>query len=305
MRMLARAALVAALAAGLMAGLARAAAAQAARLKFLAAVYADDKGVGLKRPEGVACGADGLVVVGDTGNGRLLRFTYRDRTVSGGGEIRIPEIAAPSRLQLGSKGQIYVLDSTRHRIVRLSPDGGFAGALSFEGAPPPDTIVPKSFVIGAADRVYVLDVFAGRVLVADAEGRFERALALPADAGFITDLTVDTGGSLILLDSIRRRLYAAAAGEDTFAPLGRELTASLVTAPTFLAFDRGLIFILEGRGSRVVTVGRDGSFLSAQLARGWTEGLLNYPSQMCVNDRDEVFVADRENSRIQVFALAR
>lgn len=301
MRTFALATLVAALAAGLT----RPAAAQAARLRFLAAVYADDKGVGLARPEGVACGADGLLVVGDTGNGRLLRFTYRDRTVSGGGEIRIPELAAPSRVQLGSKGQIYVLDSTRRRIVRLSPDGTFVGVLSFDGAPPPETVVPKSFAVGAADRVYVLDAFAGRVLVVDAEGRFERALALPADAGFITDLTVDTGGSLVLLDSIRRRLYAVAAGEGTFGPLGRDLTASLPTAPTSLTFDRGLIFILEGRGSRVVTVGRDGSFLSAQLARGWTEGLLNYPSQMCVNDRNEVFVADRENSRIQVFALAR
>jgi hypothetical protein len=301
MRTLTLAALVAALAAGFPGP----AAAQPARLRFLASVYADDKGVGLQRPEGVACGADGLVVVSDTGRGRLLRFTYRDRTVSGGGEIRIPELAAPSRLHLGSKGQIYVLDSIRHRIVRLSPDGAFAGALSFDGAPPPETIVPKSFAIDAADRVYVLDAFGGRVLVADAEGRFERALALPADAGFVTDLAVDTGGSLVLLDSIRRRLYAAAAGEGAFGPLGRDLTASLATAPTALTIDRGLIFILEGRGSRVVTVGRDGSFLSAQLARGWTEGLLNYPSQMCVNDRSEVFVADRDNSRIQVFALAR
>ena len=48
------------------------------RLKFLSAIYSDDKGAGMSLPEGVACGASGQVVVGDTGNDRLLRFTYGD-----------------------------------------------------------------------------------------------------------------------------------------------------------------------------------------------------------------------------------
>jgi len=26
---------------------------------------------------------------------------------------------------------------------------------------------------------------------------------------------------------------------------------------------------------------------------------------MCINDKDEVFIADRDNSRVQVFRLAR
>ncbi len=47
------------------------------RLKSLAAIYVDDKGAALNLPEGVACDASGQVVVGDTGNDRLLRFTFR------------------------------------------------------------------------------------------------------------------------------------------------------------------------------------------------------------------------------------
>jgi hypothetical protein len=42
--------------------------------------------------------------------------------------------------------------------------------------------------------------------------------------------------------------------------------------------------------------------LGGLSARGWKEGLLNYPSQLCVNDRGEIFVADTNNSRIQIFA---
>ena len=54
-------------------------AAETARLRYLASVYADEKGGGLKLPEGVACDDKGQLVIGDTGNDRLLRFTLRGR----------------------------------------------------------------------------------------------------------------------------------------------------------------------------------------------------------------------------------
>ena len=60
----------------------------------------DDQGVGLSLPEGVACGASGDVVVGDTGNDRLVRFSYQDKIVVGGSPIQIPELSAPFRVQL-------------------------------------------------------------------------------------------------------------------------------------------------------------------------------------------------------------
>jgi len=38
---------------------------------------------------------------------------------------------------------------------------------------------------------------------------------------------------------------------------------------------------------------------------GWNEGLLNAPSQMCINGKGQAFIADRGNSRVQVFSLVR
>ena len=55
----------------------------------------------------------------------------------------------------------------------------------------------------------------------------------------------------------------------------------------------------------IVTFGRDGAFVSRQLTGGRDEGFLDYPSQLCVNDKDEAFVADRDNSRVQVFQVIR
>ena len=58
-------------------------------------------------------------------------------------------------------------------------------------------------------------------------------------------------------------------------------------------------------GSGIVILGQDGSFHGRQLSMGWTEGLLYFPSQMCVNDKGEVFIADRGNSRVQIFTLVK
>jgi hypothetical protein len=280
-------------------------AAEGAKLRYLASAYFDDKEAGFKLPEGVACGANGQVVVGDTGNDRLVRFTFQDATVKAGGEVKAPQLSAPARLQLDSKGEIYALDAKQRRIVHLDAEGAFKAVLALDGVPPPSTIVPKSFAIGPADTFYVLDSFSARVLLMSAQGKFQKALALPAGAGFVTDLAVDAAGSLFLLDSIGRRMYAAEKDADAFAQRGGDLSEALATLPTSITASKGLVFVLEGTGGSVVALGRDGSFLSRQLTMGWEEGTLNYPSQMCINDRDEVFIADRDNSRIQVFQLIR
>lgn len=292
-------------AAGLLAGHLHLAAAEAGRLRHLVSVYFDEQGAGLSLPEGVACGANGQVVIGDTGNDRLVRFTFRDKSVSEVRAIRPPQVAAPSRIQLNSKGDIYALDSRQRRIVRLSPEGAFAGILAFTGVPSPSTVVPKSFAIDASDNLYVLDVFSARVLVVDAQGKFARALALPDGARFGTDVAIDAAGSLFLIDSIARRMYSAARDASSFAPLGGDLSESVVTLPTSIAATRGLILVPEGTGGSILAFGRDGSFVSRQLKMGWEEGALNHPSQLCVNDKDEVFIADRDNSRVQIFQLVR
>jgi len=300
-----RVSIAALLAAALILGHLRLTAAETAKFRYLTAVYFDEKGAGLMLPEGVACDAKGQVLISDTGNDRLLRFTFQNKTVSGGSEIKIPEMSAPSTVQLNSKGEIYALTGKERRIVHLSPEGAFKDVLSFDGVPPPATIVPKSFTIDSADNIYLLDVFSARVLVLNPKGEFQRALALPDDTGFVSNLAVDATGSILVVDSINRRILSAGKDATAFAAIGGDLRESLNTLPTGMTAYKGTIFIVEGSGGSIASFGRDGSFLARQLTEGRKEGSLNHPSQICINDKDEVFIADRDNSRIQVFGLIR
>jgi hypothetical protein len=280
-------------------------AAETGKLRHVISVYFDGKGAGLNLPEGIACGANGQLVVGDTGNDRLLRFTFRDKTVSDGTEIKVPQVSAPSRVWLNSKGEIYALDSRLRRVVHLGPGGEFKEALPLGGVPAPTTIVAKDFAIDAADNIYVLDVFSARVLVLNAQGQFQKALLFPDEAGFGSNIAVDATGNILLLDAIKRRMFSAAKDASAFTPLGGDLTQFIATLPSSMTASKGVIFVVEGNGSSIDGFARDGSFLARQLTMGWNEGSLNHPSQICINDKDEVFIADRDNSRIQVFQLIR
>jgi len=274
------------------------------RLRHVASVYVDEKGAGLLNPEGVACGP-GVIVVADTGNNRLLRFTMTDKTLSGGSEIKIAELTTPTRVQVSSKGDIYALDGTRRQIVHLGPDGAFRNVVAFDGAPPPATIVVKSFAMDADGTLYVLDVFSARVLVIGADGQFAKTLPLPKESGFVTDVTVDPLGNVIVLDALKRRLASASKDAAAFTPLGENARASLASMPSSIVASRGVIFVAEGSGGSIATFGQDGAFIARQLTAGWKDGSLDHPGQMCVSETDDVFVADRGNSRIQVFGLTR
>ncbi|TGU71533.1 hypothetical protein E4633_14575 [Geomonas terrae] len=276
----------------------------AERLKQVTAVYLDDKGGALAAPEGIACDTKGGIVVADTGNGRLLKYSFKDAGISGGSEVKVPQLTVPTRLQLDSKGDIYALDGKLRRIAHLKGDGSFVGYLDLHGVPAPDPQI-RSFRVGANDQVYLLDILGRRVLELDPSGNFQRQLPFPAEAGFCSDLALTRGGDLLLLDSLTSVVYAASKGGAEFKPLSKDLK-EYVSFATYLTTDsRGTIFVMDQNGSSLVTLGPDGTYTGRLLALGWKEGQLYYPAQICVSDGGLLGIADRNNSRAQFFELIK
>jgi hypothetical protein len=276
-----------------------------ARLRHLTSIYFDEKGAGIKNPEGVACTDGSVLVVGDTRNGRLLRYSVENRIVRPTGEIRAPQLTTPVRIQLNSKGDIYALDGKSRRIARFGAGGEFKEYVNPDGVPSPASFIPRSFKIDRNDALYILDVFSARVLVLGPDGKYQRQVEFPKGYGFFSDLAVDFKGAIFLLDSVRATVFVAAKDAKAFTPLTQSLRENLSFATYLTTDSRGVLYLVDENGAGIVILGQDGSFLGRQLAMGWNEGLLYYPSQMCVNDRDEAFIADRGNSRVQVFSIVR
>jgi len=293
------------IAACLLAGASGAMAGEAAKLRYQLSIYSDEKGGPMRQPEGVACNDKSAVVVGDTGNGRLLRYTLEEKTVKPVGEIRAAQLASPIRVQLNSRSEIFALDGKQRRILRFGPGGEYKDPVGLEGVPAPAGFVPRSFKIDRSDTLYILDILSARVLVAGSDGKFQRQLEFPKEYGFISDLAVDFKGTILLLDSVKAAVFAAAKDAKAFSPMTKGLREHL-RFPTYLTTDgRGILYVVDENGGGIVLLGQDGSYLGRQLNLGWTEGLLYFPSQVCLNERGELLIADRGNSRVQLFSVMR
>lgn len=272
------------------------------KFRHVLSIYADDNGAGLKQPEGVSCSEKSFLIVADTGNGRLLRYIFKDRVLETGAvEIKVPQLSYPVRAQMNSKGEIYALDGKQRRIIRLTPEGKFKDYLDPAGLPAPISYVPRSFTIDVKDNIYILDVFSRRVLVLSPGGEYQRHIAFPKGYGFFSDLTVDFKGNVFLIDSTNAVVFSTAKNAAKLSALTGSLK-QYMRFPTGITTDkRGRIYLVDRNGSRVIILGQDGSFLGRLSGMGWKEGLLNYPSHMCINSKGDVFIADTSNSRVQIF----
>jgi len=279
--------------------------AETVKFKHFQSIYFDDRGGGIKQPEGVACNDKSVLVIGDTGNDRLLRYTLEEKNLKAGTEIKIPQLSNPIRVQLNSKGEIFALDGKKRRVVRINPDGSFKSYVDPEGMPAPAAFVPRSVKIDTNNNIYLLDIFSARVLVLNSEGKYQKQIPFPKEYGFFSDLAVDPKGSVLLVDCVKAMIFFSAKDSNSFTPLTRSLREYL-DFPTNISTDsRGIIYLVDENGGGIVILGQDGSYLGRQLSAGWNEGLLNFPSQMSINEKGKVFIADRGNSRVQIFTLVK
>ena len=285
-------------------GFAGAAPAEAIKFRFNTAIYFDQAGAALSVPEGVACRGASEIIVADTGNGRLLRFGYRNGTLeTGSRELNVSGLVYPEKTMINSRGEIFVLDRKLHRIFRTTPEGRFLGYVEAKGVPKPAARTPKSFSLDTGDRIYLLDIFSKRVLVLNTRGIFLRQIQFPDAPHIFSDLAVDFKGTVLLLDGAGGRVYAAAESADKFTLIAEKLEA-YVRFPARLTVDRrGRIYLSDRNGGRIVVLGQDGAYLGKISGHGWKPGLLSYPAQICIGPQGRLFVADTRNNRIQIFEL--
>lgn len=282
-------------------GASGASAAPKAKIKWLRSVYIDASGSGLKYPEGVACGDESFVVA-DSGNSRILRYAYQGEAITAEADFRLPR-SYPLKIQVNAAGDIYYLDGRERRIASISSTGEDKGLLKPRSLPFSSEIVPKSFAIDRDGNFYLLDIFSAHVVVLDADGQHVRRVAFPEKYGFLSDVAVDGQGNIFALDSVAAVVYVARGGAERLS-IFSESARDYVNFPTHLTLDeRGGVYLVDQSGGGLALLGQDGAFLGRKLGMGWNEGSLYFPAQVCISPGGTLFIADRNNSRIQVFEL--
>jgi len=278
--------------------------AQAVVLVYEGTLYADAEEKPLKAPEGVACTDSGYVVVADTGNGRLVISTFKDGRLGPGKELKLDQLTSPQRVQVDAKGEVFALDLKTRKVVRVAANGAYGGTVLVKGIEDAAAVVPASFKLDASGNVYLLDGAGRRVLVLDPSGNVTAQVRLPKESGVVTDVAVGAGGTLYAVDAVNAVVWSADKGAAAFKPLSASLKDRM-SFPSYLTVSKGRLLVVDQNGSGIVILGIDGSYQGRQLSIGWSEGLVNYPGQICVTESGITFVADRYNNRVQVFSTAK
>jgi hypothetical protein len=73
--------------------------------------------------------------------------------------------------------------------------------------------------------------------------------------------------------------------------------------PTDMAFaSNGDIFVSDGYGNaRIVQFDKDGKYIKAWGALGTTDGTFSLPHAIAIDSKDRIYLADRNNARVQVY----
>jgi len=121
-------------------------------------------------PAGIAVDQTGNVLVADTNNSRIEKFspTGTFLTILGTKGSRQGQFRAPNGIAVDSADNIYVADAVIHRVQKLAPDGTFIAELK---GPEPGFYGPRRIAIGPDNSIYVVDQGHNRIAKLSAEGQ--------------------------------------------------------------------------------------------------------------------------------------
>src|SRR5437667_4424381 len=112
-------------------------------------------------PTAMAVDPSGNILVADTGNGRIEKFSPTGTFVTSIGQFE-----APNGIAIDHAGNIYVAEiGSKHRVQKLGPDGTFIAEWA------PGLYGPRRIAIGSDDSIYVVDSGHNRIVKFSPDGQ--------------------------------------------------------------------------------------------------------------------------------------
>jgi hypothetical protein len=121
-------------------------------------------------PSGIAVDGNGNILVADTNNGRIEKFSPAGTFLSilGNKGTGQGQLAGPNGIAVDRAGNIHVADASNHRLEKLAPDGTFIA--EWKG-PDVGFYGPRRTAIGPDDSIYVVDQGRTRIVKFSPDGR--------------------------------------------------------------------------------------------------------------------------------------
>ncbi|MFA6029224.1 MAG: LamG-like jellyroll fold domain-containing protein [Elusimicrobiota bacterium] len=254
-----------------------------------------------------------------------------------------PYFEKPRAVAVDGVGNIFVADTQHHRVVKLGPDGSFLfdigearmkkGQKSFHpGSGRAQFRHPSGIALAPGGKIVVSDTGNRRIQVFNADGSFSRVIALPAtgerfecddedgdrdddqDESAPFGVDVDAVGSIYVADAKGHRALVFDANGTLRLSVGQKGNAAgsfrrpegISSTPDggFFVSDRVLdrISKFDAQGRLSYIFGRHGVIQDRRPLP--SEIVFNKPVGLDMDAEGRLYVADRNNERVQVFGPA-
>lgn len=224
---------------------------------------------------------------------------------AGGGKARTCArlFTDPRGIALDSKGDVYVADTAKNAVLKLSPTGRLLATFRGARAGADRLDAPVRVTIDPRGDIYVAErqlpqSGTGEIVKLSARGRPLAHWAFSNVYGF----AVDAQDDMYLTDYLNNVV-------EKVSPSGQVLAtwhgADQVTfsGPEGLAVDaQGNIYVSDTDNERIVKLSPDGQSLAAWGTFGEHPGQFEVPLGVAVDAQGNVYVADSGNSRIEKFS---
>lgn len=267
---------------------------------------------GLHQPLGVSSGPNGEILVSDTGVQKVLLFNQSGDFVRriGGESVNDKVFSVLGSTWVGDT--VYVCDWNLKRVWIFRKDGKVLGHFPDDPTKPvygdggftPYGIarLQQDFLVATRSGVFRFDS-AGRL-----KGRFDKTTGLEYGPQFMDAITVDErAGRVYVCDTLNRRVIAYDSDGRPVWVLGKRDENGEIKS--FFGLPRGIavtdkgILVSDTFRHMLVLLSTDGKPLGSYCRRGVIDGAVNFPEGLGVAPDGMVYLADRENNRVQVLKL--
>lgn len=273
--------------------------------EYLYSIY--EPGV-LSRPLGVAISQWGDVYVADSANHRLVVFDANGslkETLGKAGE-KAGEFNYPTSVAIKGK-RIYVADFYNQRVQVLDTKGNQLSSLprGEDLREIGSKIMPVALAIDKMGNLYVSDVSKQQILVFDDNGRFIRAFGKggsnPGELSYVNGLAVNYDDKEIYLANSNNSRIEVFNLEGRY--LGERAGGKLLTNPKGIAYEEssGFLYVADTLAHKIYAFDKEGNLVETIGQRGLEANQFNFPTAVAVDNKGRLFVADRENDRVQVY----
>ncbi|MFI4989718.1 MAG: hypothetical protein ACHQHO_02220 [Solirubrobacterales bacterium] len=261
----------------------------------------------LKNPWGVAVDSEGKLLVVDSANNRIEKFSAAGAYVSSFGEAGSGngQLKEPEGIALDASGHIWVADTGNNRIEEFSSAGAFMAIVGSLGTESGKFKAPAALAFDTKGNMWVADTGNSRVEKFDKEAKYASEFgSLGTEAGKLKEpkgIAVDSGEHVWVADTGNNRIQEFST---TGSLLKRFGTAGAgegqLNTPIDLKIDSsGNIWTVDSLNSRAESFTPSGAYVTQIGFKGTEAGQLTEPRSLAFDATGKAWISDSSNNRLE------